>query len=82
MIWDGIDQGFIESVNNVSKSVAVTFPHLSPYAASVSFASSALLKLVENINNHDQIIDERLTLEVVEPEKGHKLLQPGLFCLF
>jgi len=79
---DGIDPGLIEAVSNMSKSVAVTFPHLAPYAASVSFGSSALLKLVENINNHDQIIDERLTLEVMEPEKGHKLLQPGYFVCF
>ena len=79
---DGIDPGLIEAVSNVSKSVAVTFPHLAPYAASVSFGSSALLTLVENINNHDRIIDERLTLEVVEPEKGHKLLQPGYFICF
>lgn len=79
---DGVDETLIQAIGNVSQSVAVAFPYLGPYAAAVSFGVPALLKLVDNIDQHDRIIDERLTLEISEPEKGHQLLQPGYFVCF
>jgi len=79
---DGIEEGLVNAVGKVSQSVAVAFPYLSPYAAAVSFGVPALLKLVDNLDSHDQIIDERLTLELAKPEMGRRLLQPGYFVCF
>lgn len=79
---DGVEEGLVQAVRNASGSVAVAFPHLAPYAAAVSFGVPALLNLVDNLNDHDRIIDERLTLELEEPERGHRLLQPGYFVCF
>ena len=79
---DGVEEGLVQAVSSVSQSVAVAFPHLAPYAAAVSFGVPALLKLVDNLNDHDRILDERLTLEIKEPGRGHRLLQPGYFVCF
>ena len=79
---DGIPKELIQAVNNVSQSVAVAFPQLAPYAAAVSFGVPTLLNLVDNLNNHDKILDERITLEIDQPERGHQLLQPGYFVCF
>ena len=79
---DGVEEGLVDGVQSASRSVAVAFPQLGPYAAAVSFGVPALIKLVDNLNDHDQIIDERLTLELADPETGHRLLQPGYFVCF
>jgi len=79
---DGIPKELIQAVNNVSQSVAVAFPQLAPYAAAVSFGVPTLLNIVDNLDNHDKIIDERITLEIDKPERGHQLLQPGYFVCF
>ena len=50
--------------------------------AAVSFGVPALTKLVENMDAHDRIIDERLTLEISEEGTGHNLLQPGYYVCF
>lgn len=79
---DKIETGYVDAVVNSANSVATAFPNLAEYAAAVSFAVPALTKLMENINNHDQILDERLILELSEANRGRKLLQPGYFVCF
>jgi hypothetical protein len=79
---DRFDVGLVTAVAGASQSVAVAFPQLAPYVAAVSFAAPALAKLVENIDDHDKIIDERLALEIAAPGTGHNLLQPGYFVCF
>jgi len=79
---DRFGSGLVESVAKASQSVAVAFPHLAPYSAAVSFGVPALLKLIDNLDNHDRIIDERITLELSKPEAGRNLLQPGYLVCF
>lgn len=79
---DRFDAGLVTDVTKAASSVAVTFPALAPYAAAVSFGAPALTKLIENIEQHDRIIDDRMILEVSTPGTGHNLLQPGYFVCF
>jgi hypothetical protein len=79
---DRYDAGLVTAVSGAAQSVAVAFPQLAPYAAVAAFAAPALQKLVENIDDHDRILDQRLTLEISEPQTGHNLLQPGYFVCF
>ena len=74
---DNIDQSLVQSVRRLSEQVGILFPRLAPIAGMVDFAAGPLVDLVDNIDDHDKIIDDRITLEVAEPGTGHKLLQPG-----
>jgi hypothetical protein len=76
---DHIDREFVESVRRLSEQAAILFPQQALYAGLVNFAAGPLVELVNNVDDHDQILDERVTLEVAEPGTGHKLLQPGYF---
>lgn len=80
---DGVPDDLVESVSTfASETTAVLFPHLAPYAGLVGMSAESLLDLVDNIDDHDRILDERVTLELADPGTGHDLLQPGYFvCL-
>lgn len=79
---DGVSKEFISGVESVSKAAAVAFPVLAPYAGLVGLAGPALLRLVDHLDDHDEILSERLKLEVEHQNYGHKLLQPGYFVCF
>lgn len=80
---DNIDEGLVKSVSSVAQqaaglAAAANFPLLAQFAAaSVDFAVGPLVDLVNNLDDHDPILDNRITLEIAEPGTGHKLLQPG-----
>jgi hypothetical protein len=82
---DNIDQELVDAVTKLVEETAsiVTFPLLSEFAGHIDFAANQLVNLVNYINEHDRIIDNKLTLEIDEdPNQGHDLLQPGyLVCL-
>lgn len=79
---DRFDADLVKGVTQVASSVAVTFPALAPYAAGISFGAPVLMTLIENVEQHDRIIDDRTILEVSKPGTGHNLLQPGYFVCF
>jgi hypothetical protein len=79
---DGVKQSLAKSIGDLASKTAVTFPVLVPYAGLVGLGAQVLLDLVDNIDDHDRIIDDRLTLEMADPGTGHKLLQPGYFVCF
>jgi len=76
---DNLDEGLVQSVESFAERTGGLFPQLAPYAGAVDFAVGPLVDLVDAIDDHDRILDERVTLEIAEPETGHKLLQPGYF---
>ncbi|MBW2733746.1 MAG: hypothetical protein JRH20_15265 [Deltaproteobacteria bacterium] len=79
---DGIDSKLIAGVEAAAQSAAVALPALAPYAAAVGFAVPAFLKLANSLDDHDQIFDKRLKLEVQPAGTRHKLLQPGYYVGF
>ncbi|OQY35730.1 MAG: hypothetical protein B6I38_01360 [Anaerolineaceae bacterium 4572_5.1] len=79
---DRVPSDLVEGVRAAASSSVVAFPHLATYAGAVAFTVPALLKLVDHLDNHDCILDERFKLEVAEPQTGHKLLQPGYYVGF
>lgn len=79
---DGVSEDLISSVRTISTSTAVAFPQIAPYAGALNFTVPALLKLVDNLDNHDRIIDQRIKLEIAGPNQGFRLLQPGYFVCF
>ena len=79
---DGIPKELISGVRAAATSTVVAFPHLAPYAGAVAFGVPALLELVDHLDDHDCILDERLKLEIDHPGTGHKLLQPGYYVCF
>ena len=79
---DGIPRELVNGVRAAATSTVVAFPHLAPYAGAVAFAVPAFLELMDHLDDHDCILDERLKLEVDQPGTGHKLLQPGYYVCF
>lgn len=77
--WTGY--GFLDDLEGIAKSVAVAFPALSVYSIGAPIIKSAA-NLVESIDKHDKIIDERIVLETETEESGHKLLQKGYYVCF
>jgi hypothetical protein len=79
---DSLNRNLVESANQLAKKTAGIFPQLAPYAGAVDFAVDPIVTLVDTLDDHDQILDDRITLEVADPEVARKLLQPGLMvCL-
>lgn len=72
---------FLDGLNGVAQSAAVAFPALAPYAAGAPLIKSAA-SLAEKTDRHDKIIEERIVLEAVAEESGHKLLQQGYYVCF
>jgi len=74
---DNISDRVVKSVRGLTEQAAALFPQLAPFAGLVDFAAGPLVDLVNNLDDHDKILDDRVTLEVADPGTGHKLLQPG-----
>jgi len=79
---DGLNDEFVETVQKYANSAAVVNPQIAPYAQIIRLGTKALVDLVDNIDQHDEILDERITFEIEGPKTGHKLLQPGYFVCF
>ena len=63
-------------------NVGLIFPALLPYMAFGVEISKPILDIVNTIDTHDRIIDERIRLAIAEPETGQKILQTGHFVCF
>lgn len=75
---DSVDEELIGSVQKLAEQVAGLFPQLAPYLGAVDFAVSSFVELVDNIDDHDRILNDQVTLEVPrEGRGGQKHLKPG-----
>lgn len=61
---------------------AIAFPQLAPFLGAGSTVLPSLGKLISQLDEHDEIIDQRLSLEISESNHGDALLQPGYFVCF
>jgi hypothetical protein len=79
---DTVDEGLIGSVRQLSEQAAGLFPQLAPYLGVVTFAVGPVVELVNNIDEHDEILNDQITVEPPrENRAGIKLLKPGyLVC--
>jgi len=62
--------------------IGVVFPVLLPYMAFASSISKPLVELIDLMDAHDRIIDERVRFAIAEPNTGQKILQTGHFVCF
>lgn len=79
---DKFDKSLVDSVCNIAQSTAMAFPALAPYVGAASIGAQAAANLIDNIEQHDTIIDQRIRLEATEPHTAHNLLQPGYLACF
>lgn len=64
-------------------SSAVAFPAFAPYAGLAAGVGTALVKLVDTLDDHDCILDATIALNVNKPaDQGYDLLQPGFLVCF
>lgn len=74
---DGIDGDLVDAVRSISTEAAALFPQLLPHAGLVGLSVGPVIELIDNVDDHDAILDDRIKLVVEEPETRHNLLQPG-----
>jgi len=75
---DNVEDQLIQSVGRLAEQVAGLFPQLAPYLGAVDFAVGPFVELVNNIDDHDRILNDQVTLEVPHERRGgRKPLTPG-----
>lgn len=74
----------IESVISAGTlAAAVAFPVFAPFAGLASGLGKTLFSLVDDLNDHDRIVEGRIRLAVNKPSgQGWDLLQPGFLVCF
>lgn len=76
----GIIDGVIAAASQVA---AIAFPVFAPFAGLAANAGQALVDLVEQLDDHDRIIEGRIRLAINKPsDQGWDLLQPGFLVCF
>lgn len=84
---DGLSCKEIESLQNTLSTVgtasAVAFPAFAPIAGLATGIGNSLVSLIDNLDDHDRIIDGTIKLEINKPEdQGYDHLQPGFIICF
>jgi hypothetical protein len=84
---DGLDDDEVKVLTSAmagaASAAAVAFPVLAPYAAFAAGAGTALAKLVDTLDDHDELVRGRIRLSVnKDPNNGYDLLQPGFLICF
>lgn len=79
---DGVDREVVDAVRAASSRAAVAFPQLTPYAAAARLGIGPIVDLVDNLDDHDAILDSRITLRLAAERTRAGLLQPGYFVHF
>lgn len=75
---DNVNEELIGSAKQLSEHAAGLFPQLAPYLGVVNFAVGPVVELVNNIDEHDKILNDQVTLEPPrENRDGIKELKPG-----
>lgn len=80
---DRVPTALFKAVGSLAAtSVLVAFPFLTPFAGAAEAAMGSLTNLIGNLDKHDEIIDQRVALEISDPDHGDMLLQPGYYVCF
>jgi len=80
-----IDPEFVKVFFDCALLGALAFPELAPFAATGKFVSSMsenLINLIDKLDEHDSIINREIRLQIISPEQGIPVLQPGFIVCF
>ena len=75
-------RSLIETAFKELSVVGFVFPILSQYLSQASSVSRQLLDIIDILDTHDRIIDERIRFAMAEPKTGQNVLQTGHFVCF
>jgi len=82
---DETDTKFVDMTKELANNAIAAVPVLYQYTVPLKVASEAIesiSKLVDNLDPHDEIIDERIDLEAANEGTKHTLLQQGYYIIF
>lgn len=84
---DGLSESESAAINTAlttaASAAAVAFPVFAPFAGLSSGVGSALINLVDELDQHDEIIDGAIALAINKPpNKAYDLLLPGFYVVF
>jgi len=82
---DKTDTGFVDMAKELADNVIAAVPVLYQYSIPLKVATEgmdSIFKLLDDLDPHDRIIDERLDLEATKSGTKHPLLQQGYYVIF
>lgn len=82
---DKTDTRFVDMAKELADNVIAAVPVLYQYSVPLKVATDSMdsiFKLVDDLDPHDRIIDERLDLEATKSGTKHPLLQQGYYVIF
>lgn len=79
--YDDIKEG-LARIFSVAQNVVVAFPVFAPYVAMGKTIGESLTTLLENMDEHDMIMDSNLKLRISDERTGANLLQTGHWIYF
>ena len=84
---DGLSAGdalaFRDALAGVAAAAAIAFPVFAPYAGLSAGLASAIVDLVDRLDEHDRIVEGEIRLSVNKPsDRGFNLFQPGFLVCF
>lgn len=72
----------VSDLSTISETIAGMVPVIAPYIGLATATSTTIASLIESLDQHDKIIEDRLGLEVTEENVGSNLLQTGHWVYF
>jgi hypothetical protein len=82
---DKTDTKFVDMANELADNVIAAVPVLYQYSIPLKVATEgmdSIFKLVDDLDPHDKIIEERIDLEAANAGTKHPLLQQGYYVIF
>lgn len=79
---DGVPSWVIEEFDTLNQAMELVLPDLGPLSDTYAEIGKALLDLIDELDKHKQILDDRISLQLAEPGTGRDVLQPGYFVCF
>ena len=79
---DGVPPWLVERVKDLAPVAGVVLPPLAPVSELPEMSGEKLLQLVDDVDDHNAIIDRQITLEKDPQDDRQPRLQPGYLVCF
>jgi hypothetical protein len=79
---DGVPSWVLEEFNTLEQAMELVLPDIGPLSDTYAEVGKELLELVDALDQHKQVLDDQISLQLAEPDTGRDVLQPGYFVCF
>lgn len=80
---DEVARSLQDAMASGTQAAAIAFPVLAPFAGLATQVLSGVMRLIDQLDDHDRIVEGRIQLSASGPPgQGRDLLQPGFLVCF